>query len=149
MFERVLQGEGVDDRREHAHLVRGRPVHAPRLVFTAADEIAGADYDRKLDAEVADFLDFERDVGERVEVDAVLMFGGERLAGELEQNSIEAGFVYRNAFNLIHRSSSSPIARLSEQPIRPRFSAQLPRRAESARSGVCRASRRSWQYTRR
>jgi hypothetical protein len=78
MLERILEGEGIDDRGEHAHLVRGRTVHPAGFVLAAADEIAGADYDREFNAERGDFLDFESDVGERVEIDAAVLAGGRK-----------------------------------------------------------------------
>ena len=47
-FERVLEGEGVDDGGEHAHVVGG-PVHVLGLVGDAAEDVAAADDDGDLD----------------------------------------------------------------------------------------------------
>ena len=81
VLERVLQRERVDHRREHAHLIGGRAIHPARFVVAAADVVAGADYHRELNAERRDFLDFERDLRERVEIESRPLRGRERLAG--------------------------------------------------------------------
>ena len=81
MLERVLQRQRVDHRRQHPHLVGGRTIHPARLVVAAADKIAGADYQRELNAQRRHFLDFERNLGQRVEIESRPLRGSERLAG--------------------------------------------------------------------
>ena len=57
LLERVLQREGVDDRRQHAHVVGRRAVHAARARGDAAEDVAAADDDGRLDAHALDFGD--------------------------------------------------------------------------------------------
>ena len=47
-FQRVLQGQRVDHRGEHAHVVGGDAVHVFRLHGHAAEKIAAADDDGDL-----------------------------------------------------------------------------------------------------
>jgi len=61
-----------------------------------------ADYHRKLNAERRDFLDLERDGGERIEIESRALSGRERLAGQLEQNTAEARFAVRRSMNFSH-----------------------------------------------
>ena len=46
-----LQRQPVDDRRQHAHVVGGRALHATRAGRLAAPDVAAADDDGDLDAE--------------------------------------------------------------------------------------------------
>ena len=57
LVERALQGETVDDGREHAHVIRGRAIHPAMAGGQSAPDIAAADDDRSLDAERLHFLD--------------------------------------------------------------------------------------------
>jgi hypothetical protein len=63
LLERVLQRERVDDRRQHAHVVGGRAVHAARAGRQATEDVAAADDDGGLHAERADFGDVLGDAG--------------------------------------------------------------------------------------
>ena len=49
-LERVLQRERVDDRREHAHVVALRAIHAFAGALEAAEDVAAADDDAELHA---------------------------------------------------------------------------------------------------
>ena len=55
--ERALQRQAVDDRREHAHVIRRRPIHPAMVSGQAAPDIATTDHDRRLDSERLHFLD--------------------------------------------------------------------------------------------
>src|SRR5262245_66239799 len=87
LFQRVLQGEGVDDGGQHPQLIAGRPFHAPFASGQAAEDVAPADDDDDLDAELANFTDLAGHVvnGFRANTDARL--ASQRLATELEQNA--------------------------------------------------------------
>ena len=56
-LEGVLQGEGVDDRGQHAHVVGLGAVHAGAGAGHAPPDVAAADDDGDLDVEVAADLD--------------------------------------------------------------------------------------------
>jgi len=85
----VLERQSVDHRREHPHVVGTGAVHAARRAAQAPEDVAAADHDRDLDAEVgAGVGDLLRDPADDLAVDAEVELGvGERLAGELEHHS--------------------------------------------------------------
>ena len=85
-LERVLEGQAVHHRREHADVVAGRPVHPAGGGGEAAEDVAAADDDADLDAEAVDLGDLPGDEHADGRVDAVLAVAEERLAGQLEQD---------------------------------------------------------------
>ncbi len=58
LFKRVLQGDGVDDGGEHAHVVGADAVHFAGLLGHSAEDVASADDDGDLDAEFVDVGNF-------------------------------------------------------------------------------------------
>src|SRR5262249_410594 len=62
VVQSILQGERVDDRGEHAHVVGGNAVHVARLVGHATEEIAASHYDCSLHAERVHLLDLTGDL---------------------------------------------------------------------------------------
>ena len=90
-LERVLEGEGVQHRRQHPHVVGGGAVHALRGALEAAVDVAGADDDRDLDAPVADLAHLARDPLDLGGIGAVFEVAHQRLARELQQDPLEAG----------------------------------------------------------
>ena len=87
LFERVLQRQRVDDRREHAHVVGGRAVHPARARRQAAEEVAAADDDGRLHAEGLDFADVSGDLRRHRGIDSELLLAHQGFAGELEQDA--------------------------------------------------------------
>ena len=85
-LERVLEGQAVHDRREHADVVAGRAVHPARRRGQAAEDVAATDDDPDLDAEAVDLRDLAGDERADGRVDAVLAIAEQRLAGQLEQD---------------------------------------------------------------
>ncbi len=69
-LERLLDGESVQHRAEHAHVVAGRPVHARRRGGHAAVDVAAADHDRELGPARAHGDELERERVDRVRIDA-------------------------------------------------------------------------------
>ena len=61
VLERILEGQAVHDRGEHADVVAGRPVHALGRRREAAEDVAAADDDADLDAETVDLRDLAGD----------------------------------------------------------------------------------------
>ncbi len=51
LLQRILQGDGVDHRGQHAHVVGGDPVHFLGLLSHAAKEIAASDNNPDLDTQ--------------------------------------------------------------------------------------------------
>ena len=45
LFQKVLEGEGVHDRAQHAHVIGSRPIHSALAEFCTAEEVASSDDD--------------------------------------------------------------------------------------------------------
>ena len=88
LFERVLQRQRVDDGRQHAHVVGGRPIHPAGAGGHAAEDVAAADDDGRLDAHALDFGHVLRDLGGDIGIDAVGLFAHEGFAGDFEEDSL-------------------------------------------------------------
>src|SRR4029077_19857843 len=69
-FERVLEGEGVYDGGEHAHVIAGGAVDGERFLAGAAEDVAAADHDGDVDAQGVDFFYFAGDAGNGFGVNA-------------------------------------------------------------------------------
>jgi len=87
LLERILEGEGVDDRREHAHVVGRRPVHAVGARRHAPEDVAAADHDGNLDAQRRHLTQLPRDPFEHQRIDPVALAPGERLARDLQDDT--------------------------------------------------------------
>ena len=83
VLEGVLEREGVDDGREHAHVVGGGAVHALGAGRQPAEQVAAADHDRGLDAELLDFADVLGDLGGDGGIDPELLLAHQGFTGEL------------------------------------------------------------------
>jgi hypothetical protein len=62
LFKAVLQSDGVDHRRQHAHVIRGDPVHVFGGCGHATEKIPAPNYQAYLDA---GFYDFGNLLGKR------------------------------------------------------------------------------------
>ena len=91
-LERVLEGERIDDRGQHAHVVGAGAVHAPTRSREAPEDVPAADDDGDLDVELGArgrhlLGDALHDGG----IDPGPTLGvGERLARELEHDPAES-----------------------------------------------------------
>ena len=88
LLERVLQRQGVDDRGQHAHVVGGGAVHAAGAGRQAAEDVAAADDDGRLDAEALNLADVARDARGDRRIDAELLLAHQGFAGQLEENAL-------------------------------------------------------------
>ncbi len=91
LLERILHGEPVDHRREHAHVVARRAVHALGARGDAAEDIAAADDDAGLDAETLNFSDVCGDAGGDGRIDAELLLAHQRLPGKFQEDALVHG----------------------------------------------------------
>ena len=96
LLERVLQRQGVDDRRQHAHVVAGGAVHPARAGGEPPEDVAAADDDGGLDAERLDLLHVVRDLRRDGRIDAVLLLAHQGFARELQQDAF-VGRVWHGA----------------------------------------------------
>ena len=58
LFEGILEGQGIDDGGEHAHVVSGDAVHFVRGSGDTAKDVAATENETDLDARAGDFCDF-------------------------------------------------------------------------------------------
>src|SRR3954469_18092713 len=86
LLQGVLEGEGVDHRGEHAHVVAGHAVDAAVAGGEAPDDVAAADHHRHLDVELVDVADLVGDGGHHRLVDAERLRAHQGLAGDLEED---------------------------------------------------------------
>src|SRR5690606_36129489 len=86
-LERVLHGQRVDDRGQHAHVVAGDPVHALGGQPGAAEDVSATDDHADLAAEVDHLVDLPGDAPQCLRIDAVVGIAHERLAGEFQQDT--------------------------------------------------------------
>ena len=89
LLQRVLQRQGVDHGGQHAHVVRGDPIHLARLLGHTAEEIPASDYDRNLHAERMDVCEFSGNFVNAERIDAEALVRRQGLAGEFKQNALE------------------------------------------------------------
>ena len=86
-FKPVLEREGIDDGREHAHVIPSRPLDAALASSQAAKNIAATDDDDDLDAELAHLANLSRHVVDRFRADADAGLASQRFATQLEQDT--------------------------------------------------------------
>jgi hypothetical protein len=89
LLQRVLDRERVQHRRDHAHVVGRRPVHADRHALEAPEDVPGAHDDRDVDAAVVGLLHLAGDPGDAHGVDAVGLVPHQRHARELQDDAPE------------------------------------------------------------
>ena len=91
VLQRVLEGQGIDDGAEHAHVIGRDAVHAALARRVAADDVATADHDRELGVVFGLHRDdVHSDVVDDIGIDAEGRFAGESLASQLEEHPIVA-----------------------------------------------------------
>src|SRR5262249_41062369 len=91
LLEGILQGQRVDDGREHPHVVGGGPVHAAGARRDAAEDVAAADDNGHLDAQLDDLPHLGRDAVEHRRVDPVALAPGQRLTREFQDDTAVGG----------------------------------------------------------
>src|SRR6185312_10752024 len=87
LFDGVLQGDGVDDGREHTHMVRGNTVHVDGLFGDAAKEVAATD-DANLAPGGRDFGNFHGNFVDEDGIDAETPARGQCFSGKLEEDTL-------------------------------------------------------------
>ena len=83
------EGEAVDDRGAHAHLVAFHAVKTFAGAAEAAEDVAAANDDAHLHAHLADFANLVGIFVETLGVDAVTLGTHEAFAAEFEENAFE------------------------------------------------------------
>ena len=121
LLESVLEGQRVDHRRQHPHVVGGRAVHATGARRDAAKDVAAADHDGRLDAHVPESSATSRgDLRRDGRVDPVVLLAHERFAGQFQENAL-VGWDGKRASEADYRSTVVT-ARGQAQESSPTFS---------------------------
>ena len=87
LFERVLQRQPVDHRRQHAHVIAGGAVDRKRFLARPAENVSAADDDGHLHAQVVHFLHFAGNAVDGFGVDPKSLRTLERFAGKFQNNA--------------------------------------------------------------
>jgi hypothetical protein len=103
-FEGVHDGEAVDDGGEHAHVVAGGAIDAALLALEAAEDIAAADDNANLDAEIVDIFNLTAHALKYGGVDGVGPFAAEHFAAQLQDDTFIANARRLLAGGFAHRA---------------------------------------------
>src|SRR5262249_7732532 len=90
-LKRVLQGQGVDDGGQHAHVVGGNAVHLAGLFGHAAEKVPAADDDGDLHAQRMNVGYFAGNFMNAWGIDAKAAIRGESLTRKFEKDALEDG----------------------------------------------------------
>src|ERR1700759_4741235 len=86
LFESVRQREGVDDGREHSHVIAGDAIHTFRREGDAPEDIASADYDTDLNAFPGYSGDFIGQIANTVCIETERLRASHGFTAEFEKN---------------------------------------------------------------
>src|SRR6266404_2927175 len=89
-LERILHRQGVDDRGQHSHVIRGHSIHSSARQTGAAEDVAASQYHGHLHAHLRQVADFARNAFQNLRIDAVVFASQQRLSGQFDQNSAVA-----------------------------------------------------------
>jgi hypothetical protein len=96
LFDGVLEGDGIDHRRQHAHVIGGDPVHVDGLLGDTAEEVASSDDDADFAAKSMHGGDLCGYLMDKDGVDTKASASGQGFSGELEEDSfVHVRFKYR------------------------------------------------------
>jgi hypothetical protein len=99
----VLQRERVHHRRQHAHVVGSDTVHAGPREAGAAEDIAAADHDGHLRADLPHGTDLGSEALQECRIDPVVSLPHQGLAGQLDEDASVGRFA---VFFCSHRDGS-------------------------------------------
>jgi len=88
LFDGVLKSDGIDDGRQHAHMVGGDAVHVDGLLGDAAEEVAAADDDGDLATGTGDLGNLIGDRADEDGIDAEAAARGQGFSRELEEYTL-------------------------------------------------------------
>ena len=86
-LEDVLDGKGVDDGAEHAHVIGGDAFDADLGERASAHDVATTDHEANRRTRFHHRADFVRDALDGREIECGSLLSGERLAGELQKDA--------------------------------------------------------------
>ncbi len=90
-FESVLNGQRVDNRGEHTHMVGRNAVKAFSTGFDSPKYVSAANHNRDLHAQVVDILDFGGNARNHVGIDTEALIAHQGFATQFQQDTIVLG----------------------------------------------------------
>lgn len=90
-FQRILEGECIQHRGEHAHVVGGGPLHAARTGGQAAEDIAAADDNGHFDVHRDDVGNFFCQPFENRGLNAIALLTGQHFSADFQQDAAVVG----------------------------------------------------------
>ena len=87
LLQGILQGKGIHNGCQHAHVISRSAIHALRAAGQAAPDIAAAHNDCHIYAAVADLLHLGGDILHHFRIDAKALGSCQGLAGKLQDNA--------------------------------------------------------------
>ena len=91
LFQGILQGQGVNDGGQHAHVIGRGPFHAIGGARDSPENVPAPHHQGNLDAELVDGGDFSGDAVDGVRIDAVFILAHEGFAGQFQQDTAVSG----------------------------------------------------------
>ena len=76
----ILQGQAVDYRRQHSHMIRGSPVHTIGTGGNTPENISAPDNDAGLHTQINDGFNLPGHILQHLRADAVFLIRHERLS---------------------------------------------------------------------
>jgi hypothetical protein len=98
----LSDSSAIHDRRQHAHVIAGNPVHTGAGEPGAAEDVASANDDRDFDTALPCGRNFAGDSLDGPRLDPVIQFAHQSLAAQLEQYATvrNLGVTHIHAFSL-------------------------------------------------
>ncbi len=90
-FKRVLQSQGIDDGRQHPHVIRRDAFHVLRRRSHASEKVSAADHQSDLNSGVGHLGDFLSQRRNPRRIDTERALAGQDLAAQLQKNATVAG----------------------------------------------------------
>ena len=87
LFKGVLEREGVDHCRQHAHVIAGGPLDALLAALESAKDVSAAHHDHHLDLQFLDLLDLAGHVVNGLGIDAKPGLPAQRFTAEFQQDA--------------------------------------------------------------
>ena len=85
LFQSTLERHAIDHRRQHSHIVGGRPIHPAMTGREPSPNITTPDDNRDFDAKIADLQNLFRDIGHYQRRDGLMAPGlTKRFTAQLE-----------------------------------------------------------------
>ena len=91
LLQRVLHGQRIHHRRQHAHVIGLRAVHALRRTRNAAKDVTATNHQTNIEPGFFRSLHLTRQFSNKFRIDAVALIAHQHFARQFEQDALELG----------------------------------------------------------